>query len=80
MFGLVHCRRYECVMNGINSLDETDRAPLEPCAVCLKMLDYNLRFDVRSRYRRLLPIYERAGLDVEARWIRERLARIDAAH
>jgi archaemetzincin len=77
MFGLVHCKRYECVMNGSNSLDEMDKAPLNLCAVCLKMLAYNLRFDVRSRYRRLLPIYEQNGLAEPARWIRQRLARIE---
>jgi archaemetzincin len=76
MFSLVHCRRFECLMNGSNSLDEMDRAPIELCPVCLKMLQYNLRFDVRSRYRRLAATYERANLVAEHDWVAARLARI----
>ncbi len=76
MFSLAHCRRFECIMNGSNSLDEMDRAPIELCPVCLKMLQYNLRFDVRSRYRRLAAIYERANLVAEHDWVAARLARI----
>jgi archaemetzincin len=76
MFSLPHCRRYECLMNGSNSLEEMDRAPLEPCPVCLKMLQYNLRFDIRARYRRLMAIYERSGFIQQRDWVRGRLLRI----
>ncbi|MGC4069388.1 MAG: archaemetzincin [Polyangiaceae bacterium] len=76
MFSLVHCRRYECLMNGSNSLEEMDRQTVEPCPVCLKMLQYNLRFDVRSRYLRLMSIYERNGLDAQRDWVKARLSRI----
>lgn len=76
MFSLPHCRRYECLMNGSNSLEEMDRAPLEPCPVCLKMLQYNLRFAIRSRYRRLMAVYERNGLVQQANWVKARLERI----
>jgi archaemetzincin len=76
MFSLPHCRRYECLMNGSNSLDEMDRAPVEPCPVCLKMLEYNLRFDVRARYRRLALVFERAGLVEQRNWVEARLRRI----
>ena len=76
MFSLSHCRRYECLMNGSNSLEEMDRAPLEPCPVCLKMLQYNLRFDIRSRYRRLMDLYEHNGLHSESDWVKARLERI----
>jgi archaemetzincin len=76
MFALHHCRRYECVMNGSNSLEEMDRAPVEPCPVCLEMLQYNLRFDIRARYRRLMTLYERGGLTRERDWIKARLERI----
>jgi archaemetzincin len=76
MFSLVHCRRYECLMNGSNSLEEMDRAPLEPCAVCLKMLNYNLRFDIPSRYLRLMAFYESNRFQEERDWIQARLRRI----
>ncbi|MBN1608879.1 MAG: hypothetical protein JW940_19790 [Polyangiaceae bacterium] len=76
MFSLYHCRRYECIMNGSNSLEEMDRAPIEPCPVCLKMLQHNLRFDIRARYRRLMAVYDRNGLTQEQDRIKARLARI----
>ncbi len=76
MFGLHHCARFECLMNGTNSLEETDRSPATLCPVCLKKLAWNLRFDVRARYARLLSIYQREGLTDVARWTEARLARI----
>jgi archaemetzincin len=78
MFSLHHCARFECLMNGTNSLDETDRSPLHECPVCLKKLAFNLRFDVRERYQKLAAIYRREGLADEARWVDERLAKIAA--
>ncbi len=45
---------------------------------CLHMLAYNLGFDVRERYRRLLAIYRREGLVDVARWVEARLGRIGA--
>ena len=76
MFSLHHCARFECLMNGSNSLDEMDRSPAYECPVCLKKLGWNLRFDVRARYRRLLGIYQREGLTDLARWVEARLQKI----
>jgi archaemetzincin len=73
MFSLHHCVRYECLMNGSNSLEEMDRSPAFLCRVCLKKLAYNLRFDVRARYRRLRALYAREGLDELVRWLDSRL-------
>jgi hypothetical protein len=52
---------------------EMDRAPLELCPACLEMLQWNLRFEIRSRYRRLAAIYEQVGLAAERDWIATRL-------
>lgn len=76
MFGLHHCARFECLMNGTNSLDETDRSPGTLCPVCLKKLAWNLRFDVRHRYSDLLAIYQRDGLTELAQWTVARLQKI----
>lgn len=78
MFSLHHCAEYECLMNGTNSLEETDRSVAHLCPVCLKKLAYNLRFDVRARYGRLQALFEREGLEEAAGWIRGRLGRIGA--
>jgi archaemetzincin len=76
MFGLCHCTAFECLMNGSNSLDETDRSPGELCPVCLRKLAWNLRFDVRRRYARLREVYAREGLTELARWTEARLRKI----
>jgi archaemetzincin len=76
MFSLRHCAEFECLMNGTNSLEETDRSVAHLCPVCLKKLAFNLRFDVRGRYGRLLALLEREGFREEAGWVRARLARI----
>jgi archaemetzincin len=76
MFSLHHCVRYECLMNGSNSLEEMDRSPAFLCRVCLKKLAYNLRFDVRARYRRLRALYARQGFDELVGWLDSRLKQI----
>ncbi len=76
MFGLRHCTRFECLMNGTNSLDETDRSSATLCPVCLEKLTWNLHLDVRQRYARLLAIYRREGLAEVARWTEARLQKI----
>jgi archaemetzincin len=70
VFSLPHCVEYECLMNGSNSLDETDRSPVHLCPPCLAKLALNLGFDVREREKKLLALYERGGLDEAAAWSR----------
>jgi archaemetzincin len=76
MFSLRHCVLRACVMNGSNSLAETDRAPHELCPTCLKKLQWNLRFDVRARYARLAAVFRREGLAEQASWIEARSKRV----
>ena len=72
MFGLVHCTQWACNLNGSNSLQETDRQPLYLCPDCLRMLQWNLRFDVLARYDALAGFLESVGLDDDAAWFRRR--------
>ncbi len=76
MFGLHHCRQFECLMNGSNSLDETDRSSATLCPLCLAKLAWNLHFDVRVRYAKLLAITQREGMTDLARWTEDRLRKI----
>ncbi len=78
VFSLPHCVRFECVMNGSNSLAESDRAPVELCPDCLQKLAYALKFDPIQRYRRLAGFFTAHHLDLEAEWITRRLARLSA--
>jgi archaemetzincin len=78
-FGLEHCVTWRCNMNGSNSLDESDRAPLHLCPGCLRKLQWNRGFDVVERYERLRAFFEEYELREEAEWIASRLARIRIA-
>jgi len=73
IFGIEHCTAFECVMNGSNSLSESDRLPIEPCHECLHKLAFALRLQPSPRYQELAHFYEELGLSEDARWIRERI-------
>jgi archaemetzincin len=73
MFGITHCVRYECLMNGSNSLDELDRQRATLCPNCLHKLAWNVGFDVRARYRALGDFYRRENLEDLARFAARRL-------
>jgi archaemetzincin len=75
MFGLEHCITYECVVNGSNSLEETDRQPVHLCPECLRKLHWNRGFDIAARYRALHRFYLEQGLEAEADFVASRLAR-----
>lgn len=79
MFSIAHCTKSECLMNGSNSLDEMDRAPIHLCPDCLHKLQWNLKLDVGRHYREQGAIYARAGYGDLADWIRRRLARLEPA-
>ena len=76
MFGLTHCVYFNCVMNGSNHLQESDRRPLHLCPVCLRKLQFSLDFDVVKRYEALAQFERQAGLEDEAGWVDRRLERI----
>jgi len=79
MFGMEHCTFYECVMNGSNHLDETDRRPPHLCPVCLRKLHYAVGFDPQRRYRDLERVFRASKLGPEADWVRGRAEAIAAA-
>jgi archaemetzincin len=77
-FGLKHCTRFECVMNGTNSLDELDRQFAEPCPICLRKLTWNIGLDPVQRYGLLRDFYHREHVDTLATWIDRRLEQVAA--
>jgi archaemetzincin len=68
-FGMEHCIRFECNMNGSNSRNELDRQPLHLCPLCLKKLRWNRGFKHAKRCGELLDFYRRSKLDEETRWV-----------
>jgi archaemetzincin len=77
-FGLAHCIFYGCVMQGANSLAETDGHPVEPCPVCLRKLQAACGLDVKRRWGALADFFDQHGLPDDARWVRARLERLGA--
>jgi archaemetzincin len=73
MFGVEHCQAYACLMNGSNSLPESDRTPLHLCPDCLKKFRWNIGFDVVDRYEALKKFYAAHDLAAEAEWVDKRL-------
>lgn len=75
MFGIRHCTHYECVMNGTNSLGETDRRPVHMCPLELRKLRAAVGVDLRARYRELAAFYAAHGLHAEASFSAQRAER-----
>jgi archaemetzincin len=76
MFGLDHCIYFRCVMNGSNSLPESDSQPLQLCPVDLRKLYESTRLDPVARYAHLRDFFHEEGLAEEAAWIEKQLARV----
>ena len=73
MFGLPHCVFYECSMNGSNSLQETDRAPVHFCPVCRRKLLWNTGCDAEKRFEALRTFYAKHQLKAEADFMQTQL-------
>ena len=48
MFGIEHCIKYECCMNGSNHLQESDKAPRWFCWECLQKICWNTGYDMKK--------------------------------
>ena len=74
MFSLAHCAYYRCIMNGSNSLEESDRLPLWFCPVCASKLVWNRGIDPRERYLGLERFFRDQGFEFEADWFARRVS------
>ncbi len=74
MFGVKHCKTYDCVMNGSNHLAESDSHPMHLCPECLKKFRWNIGFDVVARYEALKAFYTKHGFEEDAAWVARRIA------
>jgi archaemetzincin len=59
IFGLPHCVKWRCILNGSNSIFESDQRPMFLCPDCLEKLAWNLGFDPPARYAGLAAFYDR---------------------
>lgn len=58
MFGIKHCQWLNCVMQGSNHLEESDRRPLDMCPICLRKLQAAIGFRIADRYKALVQWIE----------------------
>ncbi len=72
MFGMGHCTYFHCVMNGSNSIEESDSQPHHLCPVCLRKLYHAHSFQPVRRYQSLAKFYRKAGLMPQYRWTKTR--------
>ena len=54
MFSIHHCTLSKCVMNGSNSLNESDLQPLRLCSECQKKLSLNINYNNKKRLTELV--------------------------
>ena len=66
MFSLRHCTHALCVMNGTNSLAETDSKPNRLCSQCQMKLYWACRYDNRKRLKELQSFFRGAHLRRDA--------------
>lgn len=76
MFGLQHCIHFDCVMNGSNSLEETDAQSPHLCPICLRKLKFAAGFDPVRRYAQLREFYRARQWFEEGDWTARQLKRV----
>ncbi len=79
ILGMAHCTFYNCVMNGSNSLRESDRRSLFLCPVCLRKLEWYVGFDSHKRYEKLREFFSDCGLTKDAAFCERRAAELKDA-
>jgi archaemetzincin len=72
ILSIAHCVTHRCVMQGSNTLEESDGHPLHLCPSDLRKLEWNTGVDRNARYRRLQAFYETAGWAADAAWAARR--------
>ena len=77
-FGFKHCIHFHCLMNGLNGLGETDRAPLHLCPVCLRKIHWGLQFDPSERYKKIEEVLTSQKMDEQAKWFSSRALKTEA--
>lgn len=65
MFGISHCLNANCVMNGTNSLTETDFHFARACSLCQQKLNASIPYDHKKRLADLKHFFEKQHLNSE---------------
>jgi len=74
IFGIKHCVKYECCMNGSNSLPESDEQPSRLCWECLAKVCWNRKIQPEQHLQALLNFNKNVTHDtIEQRYYTEAL-------
>ena len=65
MFGISHCLNANCVMNGTNTLSETDHHMARACSLCQMKLNSSIHYDNQKRLLELKGFFEKQHFDSE---------------
>ena len=65
MFGISHCLNANCVMNGTNSLTETDIHFARACSLCQQKLNSSLKYNDKKRLLELKKFFEENSFNAE---------------
>jgi len=63
IFSMEHCILYECLMNGANSQDESDRKPLTLCPECMAKICWSTQTSPTNRFKQLIKFCMDNGLN-----------------
>jgi len=65
MFGITHCLNANCVMNGTNTLSETDFHYARACSLCQRKLNSSIPYNNKKRLLELKGFFEKHHLNSE---------------
>ena len=76
MFSIQHCIKYQCNMQGSNSLDESDEQPLYLCPQCHAKILYATGCEPVDRYKKLVEFYEKHELKDQKEYFQQAISRL----
>lgn len=65
MLSMQHCKEFVCVLNGSNSMLESDNKPLIICPQCLEKLNFVLQENPENYFLRLQTFFHKYGFEEE---------------
>jgi archaemetzincin len=77
MFSIEHCIKYQCNMQGSNSLDESDEQPLYLCPQCHAKILYATGSNPILRYQKLIDFCDKYKLTETKRYFEKAKAALD---
>lgn len=66
LFHVQHCLKHACIMNGVETVDQIDRHPIEVCPDCMAKICWIGQIYPKARYDRLIAVCKRLDMQTEA--------------